>query len=142
MTGAIPQLRSVAAGNKKGLTRYPRKPCALHECRREDSNLHTLNGYQVLNLARLPIPPLRRPHLRSGSACYYSRLGGFVKPQRFAQKPAPPALCQRIAPRSRAGPCGVANVGVTGRLQGNSCARNSERRTPDRSLRQLSPALG
>ena len=29
------------------------------DCRREDSNLHTLYGYQVLNLARLPIPPLR-----------------------------------------------------------------------------------
>jgi hypothetical protein len=28
-------------------------------CRREDSNLHSLNGNQVLNLARLPIPPLR-----------------------------------------------------------------------------------
>src|SRR5262249_51540928 len=28
-------------------------------CRREDSNLHSLNGNQVLNLARLPVPPLR-----------------------------------------------------------------------------------
>ncbi len=34
--------------------------CANSRCRREDSNLHTLNGYQVLNLARLPIPPLRQ----------------------------------------------------------------------------------
>src|SRR5262249_29137237 len=28
------------------------------KCRREDSNLHSLSGNQVLNLARLPIPPL------------------------------------------------------------------------------------
>src|SRR5579871_6017103 len=34
-------------------------PCAAR-CRREDSNLHSLSGNQVLNLARLPIPPLRR----------------------------------------------------------------------------------
>ena len=36
--------------------------CAESAClgRREDSNLHTLYGYQVLNLARLPIPPLRQ----------------------------------------------------------------------------------
>src|SRR5205807_10073054 len=33
---------------------------ACCQCRREDSNLHTLYGYQVLNLARLPIPPLRQ----------------------------------------------------------------------------------
>jgi hypothetical protein len=32
----------------------------LLQCRREDSNLHSLNGNQVLNLARLPIPPLRQ----------------------------------------------------------------------------------
>ena len=29
------------------------------ECRRQDLNLHSLNGNQALNLARLPIPPLR-----------------------------------------------------------------------------------
>ena len=35
-------------------------PCLdFHECRREDSNLHVHYGHQVLNLARLPIPPLR-----------------------------------------------------------------------------------
>src|SRR5436853_2980320 len=34
-------------------------------CRREDSNLHSLNGNQVLNLARLPIPPLRRADSRN-----------------------------------------------------------------------------
>jgi hypothetical protein len=28
-------------------------------CRRQDLNLHCLNGNQALNLARLPIPPLR-----------------------------------------------------------------------------------
>ena len=31
----------------------------LNECRREDLNLHGVNPHQVLNLARLPIPPLR-----------------------------------------------------------------------------------
>src|SRR5262249_40877225 len=36
----------------------PVSPCAAR-CRREDSTLHSLNGNQVLNLARLPVPPLR-----------------------------------------------------------------------------------
>ena len=31
-------------------------------CAQEDSNLHAQKGHQVLNLARLPIPP--RAHLR------------------------------------------------------------------------------
>ena len=31
----------------------------LEECRREDLNLHGVSSHQVLNLARLPIPPLR-----------------------------------------------------------------------------------
>src|SRR5512134_1179601 len=31
----------------------------LSWCRREDSNLHPVNPDQTLNLARLPIPPLR-----------------------------------------------------------------------------------
>jgi hypothetical protein len=47
--------------------RIRRNPLPCLQCRREDSNLHTLNGYQVLNLARLPIPPLRL------SRSYYSR---------------------------------------------------------------------
>jgi hypothetical protein len=34
------------------------------DCRRQDLNLHTLNEYQVLNLARLPIPPLRLDRTR------------------------------------------------------------------------------
>ena len=29
----------------------------VRHCRRKDSNLHSLNGNQVLSLARLPIPP-------------------------------------------------------------------------------------
>lgn len=29
------------------------------QCRRQDLNLHALDGHQALNLARLPIPPLR-----------------------------------------------------------------------------------
>src|SRR5437763_246049 len=33
-------------------------PCPS-ECWRQDLNLHTLHGYQALNLARLPIPPLQ-----------------------------------------------------------------------------------
>src|SRR5437879_4810174 len=37
------------------------------QCRREDSNLHSLYGNQVLNLARLPIPPLRRGQLSRGT---------------------------------------------------------------------------
>jgi hypothetical protein len=44
---------------KKGFTPLGRKPLHGNECRREDSNLHSLNGNQVLNLARLPVPPLR-----------------------------------------------------------------------------------
>ena len=32
-------------------------PCLI--CRRQDLNLHDLVGHQALNLARLPIPPLR-----------------------------------------------------------------------------------
>src|SRR5437667_10015678 len=44
---------------RKEFTPIRRKPLMMQQCRREDSNLHTLNGYQVLNLARLPIPPLR-----------------------------------------------------------------------------------
>jgi hypothetical protein len=31
-----------------------------YKCRREDSNLHPVNPDQTLNLARLPIPPLRQ----------------------------------------------------------------------------------
>ena len=32
-------------------------PCFM--CRREDLNLHSLYGNQLLKLARLPVPPLR-----------------------------------------------------------------------------------
>ena len=32
---------------------------SLFWCRREDSNLHPVDPDQTLNLARLPIPPLR-----------------------------------------------------------------------------------
>src|SRR5713101_5533140 len=46
--------------NKKGPTALfavsPRKK----RCRRQDLNLHCHYGNQALNLARLPIPPLRR----------------------------------------------------------------------------------
>src|SRR5262245_12759376 len=40
----------------------------LETCRRGDLNPHALIGHQALNLARLPIPPLRRgrPGLRAG----------------------------------------------------------------------------
>src|SRR5262245_47664307 len=37
-----------------------RKSLPFKVCRRQDLNLHCLNGNQALNLARLPIPPLRR----------------------------------------------------------------------------------
>jgi hypothetical protein len=43
---------------KKGLRLIDVNPSTTR-CRREDSNLHSLNGNQVLNLARLPVPPLR-----------------------------------------------------------------------------------
>lgn len=39
------------AGSQQTLTRD------TDECEREESNLHVLNGHQVLSLARLPIPP-------------------------------------------------------------------------------------
>ena len=45
---------------KKGFTPLRRKPLHGNECRRQDLNLHSLVGNQALNLARLPIPPLRR----------------------------------------------------------------------------------
>src|SRR5437016_7179772 len=61
-------------------------------CRREDSNLHSLNGNQVLNLARLPIPPLRRAD--SHKVC---QLGGLVL--LFP----PSARRQGITPFKRAG---------------------------------------
>src|SRR5262245_29495240 len=37
-------------------------PCPSR-CRRQDLNLHEVNPHQALNLARLPIPPLRRPRV-------------------------------------------------------------------------------
>src|SRR5205085_9101916 len=43
---------------RKGSRPSDASPC-VEKCRREDSNLHSLYGNQVLNLARLPIPPLR-----------------------------------------------------------------------------------
>src|SRR5262245_52292378 len=48
-----------ATQKKKGTHGYYRKSL-MRMCRREDSNLHSLNGNQVLNLARLPVPPLRQ----------------------------------------------------------------------------------
>ena len=38
---------------------YDLHPCDS-ECRGQDLNLHSLNGNQALNLARLPISPPRR----------------------------------------------------------------------------------
>src|SRR5215471_5349053 len=49
---------------KVGLRLYSVTPHASM-CRRQDLNLHWVNPNQALNLARLPIPPLRRgwlPH--------------------------------------------------------------------------------
>ena len=43
---------------KKGLRLLDVNPCAV-ECRRQDLNLHSHYRNQALNLARLPIPPLR-----------------------------------------------------------------------------------
>ena len=50
---------SLGKPNKKGSRFSYREPLTL-QCRRQDLNLHSLNGNQALNLARLPIPPLRR----------------------------------------------------------------------------------
>src|SRR5262249_855651 len=53
--------------NEKGLQPPAVTPSTIH-CRRQDLNLPCLYGNQALNLARLPIPPLRRggmyPYLR------------------------------------------------------------------------------
>lgn len=43
---------------EKDLRRIAVSPFAV-KCRRQDLNLHDLEGHQALNLARLPIPPLR-----------------------------------------------------------------------------------
>lgn len=42
----------LAHSKEEGFTPLDVNPCAAY-CRREDSNLHTLNGYQVLNLELL-----------------------------------------------------------------------------------------
>src|SRR5215471_2941297 len=47
---------------KVGLRLYSVTPHASM-CRRQDLNLHWVNPNQALNLARLPIPPLRRGRL-------------------------------------------------------------------------------
>src|SRR5262249_19572379 len=52
----------LAASTRKGLRRIDVNPY-MAKCRREDSNLHSLNGNQVVNLARLPVPPLRQVRL-------------------------------------------------------------------------------
>src|SRR5439155_4492876 len=49
-----------------------RKSLPCRWCRREDSNLHSRYGNQLLKLARLPIPPLRR----RVSSSYKRRVGG------------------------------------------------------------------
>ena len=51
-------IRSARAKGQEQTNCRKSLPCL--QCRREDSNLHSLNGNQVLNLARLPVPPLRQ----------------------------------------------------------------------------------
>ena len=51
-----------AVEEKKGSRLFDVTPCDAI-CRRQDLNLHWVNPNQALNLARLPIPPLRRGRL-------------------------------------------------------------------------------
>jgi hypothetical protein len=60
MSGKALQLRNIVSWllllQPRFAKSHTRHPCLL-QCEREESNLHVLNGHQVLSLARLPIPP-------------------------------------------------------------------------------------
>src|SRR5439155_26931391 len=76
--------------SKKGLT-HRRKS---FECRREDSNLHSLNGNQVLNLARLPVPPLRLAQVILRGCSRGRQVKGRKGPRRTAFRRVTSAPCR------------------------------------------------
>ena len=49
-----------AGKTEKGLRHYLAASPYMRRCRRQDLNLHSLYGNQLLKLARLPVPPLRQ----------------------------------------------------------------------------------
>src|SRR5262245_39398425 len=63
-------------GKGKGPTAVSAVGPFVTRCRRQDLNLHSLDGNQALNLARLPIPPLRR----RGRSYYRSAPAQFKGP--------------------------------------------------------------
>ncbi len=63
------------------------------QCRREDLNLHGVNPHQVLNLARLPIPPLRLSFVfrTRGPVLQAPRPASFPRSGRPARQNSPDA---------------------------------------------------
>ena len=53
------QARVTETDNFEELGRFRTPYCVIGWCRRRDSNPHALFGHYILNVARLPIPPLR-----------------------------------------------------------------------------------
>jgi hypothetical protein len=63
--------------SKKDSGRFALSPFAVR-CRRQDLNLHDLYGHQALNLARLPIPPLRLTLRQHGKRIGNQELAAYV----------------------------------------------------------------
>src|SRR3954452_249117 len=96
----FPQMFPKLLGKQKGpATLYAASPLLIR-CWRQDLNLHSLDGNQALNLARLPIPPLQLPR----SLCPSPR--AMASPRRDSRRTfhtpdglTPPAPTARAASR-------------------------------------------
>jgi hypothetical protein len=65
LTGAE-ELQKISFLHRRQEVKIRRNPLPCNDCRRQDLNLHDLYGHQALNLACLPIPPLRRVYYLTG----------------------------------------------------------------------------